>query len=104
MTGKQESKVEVGKRQGRHLRGTIAETLAADATHFGHDDTALLKFHGTYQQDDRDQRRVLESAGLEKAYSFIVRVAIPAGAVTAEQYLDLERIADEHANGTLRVT
>ena len=104
MTGKQESKVEVAKRQGRYLRGTIAETLEADATHFGHDDTALLKFHGTYQQDDRDQRRVLESAGLEKAYSFMVRVAIPAGAVTAEQYLDLERIADEHANGTLRVT
>ncbi len=104
MTEKPESKVEVAKRQGRHLRGTIAETLASDATHFGHDDTALLKFHGTYQQDDRDQRRTLEGAGLEKAYSFMVRVAIPAGAVTAEQYLDLERIADEHGNGTLRVT
>jgi sulfite reductase (ferredoxin) len=104
MTGQPESKVEIAKRRGHHLRGSIAETLASDRTHFGHDDIALLKFHGTYQQDDRDARKTLEAAGLEKAYSFMVRVAIPAGAVTAEQYLDLERLADEHANGTLRVT
>jgi sulfite reductase (ferredoxin) len=104
MSGQPESKVEVAKRHGRHLRGTIAETLASERNHFGGDDTALLKFHGTYQQDDRDARRVLEAAGLEKAYSFMVRVAIPAGAVTAAQYLELERIADDHGNGTLRVT
>ena len=104
MTGAPESKVEVAKRRSRHLRGTIAETLASDRTHFGHDDLQLLKFHGTYQQDDRDARRELEAAGLEKAYAFMVRVAIPAGAVTAGQYLELDRIAAEHANGTLRVT
>src|SRR5687767_7930497 len=104
MAPKTESKVEVAKREGRHLRGTIAETLASDATHFGADDIHLLKFHGTYQQDSRDERRRRESAGEEKAYSFMVRVAIPAGAVTAEQYLSLEKIADDHANGTLRVT
>jgi sulfite reductase beta subunit-like hemoprotein len=104
MTGKPESKVEVAKRHGRRLRGTIAETLASERTHFGHDDTALLKFHGSYQQDDRDVRRNREAAGLEKAWNFMVRVAIPAGAVTGEQYLALERLADEHANGTLRVT
>ena len=104
MSAKPESKVEVAKRNGRHLRGTIAETLASGATHFGPDDIHLLKFHGTYQQDSRDQRRALESAGEEKAWSFMVRVAIPAGAVTAEQYLSLEQIADTHANGTLRVT
>ena len=57
MTPKPPSKVELAKRHGRHLRGTIGETLASDATHFGHDDLQLLKFHGTYQQDDRDQRR-----------------------------------------------
>ncbi len=104
MTGQPESKVEVAKRQGHHLRGTIAETLGSDRTHFGGDDVALLKFHGTYQQDDRDARRVLEAAGLEKAYSFMVRVAIPAGQLAGEQYLALERIADEHGNATLRVT
>ena len=104
MTGKQESKVEIAKRQSRHLRGTIAETLASEASHFGHDDASLLKFHGTYQQDDRDARRRLDASGQEKAYRFMVRVAIPAGAVTGRQYLELERIADQHGNGTLRVT
>jgi sulfite reductase (ferredoxin) len=104
MTGKPESKVEVAKRTGRHLRGTITETLTSDRTHFGGDDVALLKFHGTYQQDDRDARKMLEAAGLEKAYSFMVRIAIPAGQITGDQYLGLERIADEHGNGTLRVT
>ncbi|HET8835583.1 MAG TPA: NADPH-dependent assimilatory sulfite reductase hemoprotein subunit [Gemmatimonadales bacterium] len=104
MTGQSESKVEVAKRHGRHLRGTIAETLASDRTHFGGDDVSLLKFHGSYQQDDRDQRRLLEAAGLEKAYGFMVRVAIPAGQITAEQYLALEQIADRHGNATLRVT
>ena len=83
MTGAPDSKVELAKRRSRHLRGTIAETLASDRTHFGHDDLQLLKFHGTYQQDDRDTRRELEAAGLEKAYAFMVRVAVPAGAVTA---------------------
>ncbi len=104
MSIKPESKVEVAKRNGRHLRGTIADTLSSDATHFGPDDVSLLKFHGTYQQDSRDERRQREMAGEEKAYSFMVRVAIPAGAVTAEQYLQLEDIADRYANGTLRVT
>ncbi|HEY8259316.1 MAG TPA: NADPH-dependent assimilatory sulfite reductase hemoprotein subunit [Gemmatimonadales bacterium] len=104
MTSKPESKVETAKRRGRHLRGSIAETLASDATHFGEDDVSLLKFHGTYQQDDRDRRRVREGAGQEKAYAFMVRVAIPAGAITASQYLALEGIADQHGNGTLRVT
>jgi sulfite reductase beta subunit-like hemoprotein len=104
MTGKPDSKVELAKREGRHLRGTIAETLASDRSHFGHDDLQLLKFHGTYQQDDRDARRELEAAGREKAWQFMVRVAVPAGAVTAEQYLTLDRLAEEHGNGTLRVT
>jgi sulfite reductase beta subunit-like hemoprotein len=104
MAPKGESKVEVAKRNSRRLRGSIAETLASDATHFEHDDLQLLKFHGTYQQDSRDERRGREAAGAEKAYSFMVRVAIPAGTITADQYLGLERIADQHANGTLRVT
>ena len=74
------------KREGRHLRGTISETLAADVTHFGGDDVTLLKFHGTYQQDDRDARRAPRTEGAEKAYSFMVRVALPAGALDAGQY------------------
>jgi sulfite reductase beta subunit-like hemoprotein len=99
----EESKVEVAKREGRQLRGTIAETLASDATHFEHDDLQLLKFHGTYQQDDRDQRKH-RGEEEEKAYSFMIRVALPAGILTAEQYLAFDDLADRYANGTLRIT
>jgi sulfite reductase (ferredoxin) len=98
-----ESKVEQAKREGRHLRGTISETLAADVTHFAGDDLTLLKFHGTYQQDDRDARRRRDE-GEEKAFAFMVRVALPAGMLDAKQYLALEDVADRYANGTLRVT
>jgi len=104
-TGKkheQESKVEIAKREGRQLRGTIAETLASEATHFGHDDLQLLKFHGTYQQDDRDLRKARGEE--EKSYSFMIRVALPAGLLTSEQYLAFDDLAGTHANGTLRIT
>ena len=98
-----ESKVEAAKRQSQHLRGSIADALRTDVGHFEGDDVTLLKFHGTYQQDDRDARRRRdEVAG--KAYSFMVRVALPAGALDAEQYLALEEVADRWGNGTLRVT
>jgi sulfite reductase (ferredoxin) len=98
-----ESKVESAKRDGRHLRGTIAEQLLGGGSHFDGDDVTLLKFHGTYQQDDRDARKRRDESG-EKAYAFMVRVALPAGALDADQYLALEEVADRWANGTLRVT
>jgi sulfite reductase (ferredoxin) len=98
-----DSKVEAAKRQSRHLRGGIAESLGAGGSHFEGDDVTLLKFHGTYQQDDRDARKRRDE-GAEKAYSFMVRVALPAGALDADQYLGLEDVADRWANGTLRVT
>ncbi|HEY9506246.1 MAG TPA: hypothetical protein VIQ27_09765, partial [Gemmatimonadales bacterium] len=98
-----ESKVELAKRAGRHLRGTIGEQLRDGGSRFEGDDVTLLKFHGTYQQDDRDARRRRDESA-EKAYAFMVRVALPAGALDAEQYLALEQVADRWANGTLRVT
>ncbi len=99
-----ESKVEAAKRASRGLRGGIAETLASDATHFAEDDVQILKPHGIYQYDDRESRNALREQGLEKAYRFMVRCAIPGGRLTAEQYLALDRIADSYANGTLRIT
>jgi sulfite reductase beta subunit-like hemoprotein len=99
-----ESRVETAKRASRQLRGTIAETLAAEASsHFGEDDVHLLKFHGTYQQDDRDARRRREEAA-GKAWQFMIRVALPAGVLSAPQYLAFEQLADRYGNGTLRVT
>lgn len=101
--GGAESKVESAKRSGQFLRGTIAETLASDVTHFDHDDMQLLKFHGSYQQDDRDRRKT-RAEDEEKAFSFMIRVALPGGLLTAAQYLALDDLAGQYANGTLRVT
>lgn len=99
-----QSKVERAKRNGDHLRGTIEQTLGEACTHFGKDDVQLLKFHGTYQQDDRDVRHERRKAGLEEAFTFMIRCAIPGGVLNAEQYLNLDAIADQYANGTLRAT
>jgi len=99
-----ESKLEPIKRESRHLRGTIGETLATDTTHFSKDENQLLKFHGIYQQDDRDQRHERRQRGEEEAYQLMVRCAIPAGVVTADQYLELDKLADAYTDGSIRVT
>jgi sulfite reductase (NADPH) hemoprotein beta-component len=81
------------------LTGTIAKTLADPSSdHFSDDDYEFLKFHGVYQQDDRDKRK----AG--KQYLFMVRTKFPGGTLTAEQYLACDRLATEYANNTLRIT
>src|SRR5439155_1176653 len=64
----------------------------------------LLKFHGTYQQEDRDQRRALRGTDGEPAHQFMVRCKIPGGVLTGEQYLVIDELADRYGNGTLRVT
>jgi sulfite reductase (ferredoxin) len=97
-------KVEDVKESSRALRGTIAEELAGNGDHFSDGNKDLLKFHGTYQQQDRDARKVRRGDGLGKHYMFMVRCKIPGGRVSAEQYLGLDELADRYANGTLRVT
>jgi len=99
-----ESKVEVAKKGSRHLRGKIKDTLEGDASPFEESDTQLLKFHGVYQQDDRDVRKERRAEGLDRAYIFMVRTAIPGGVLTAEQYLRLDRLAEDYGFGSLRVT
>lgn len=97
--------VEEIKGESRQLRGGICETLAdSGATHFSEDDYQLLKFHGTYQQDDRDVRAERKKAGEDKAWSFMVRTKQPGGNMSAAQYLAMDVLADEIANGTLRIT
>ena len=99
------SKVEKAKVAGKLLRGTIDEVLNDTAQDsFEHDDLQLLKFHGTYQQDDRDLRAERRKEGLGKAFSFMIRIALPGGVVSNSQYLDLDRMADEFANGSIRIT
>lgn len=88
-----------------YLRGTILEGLADKSTGaIGASDAQLTKFHGTYMQDDRDIRESLAEQGLEPAYSFMIRVRMPGGVCTPEQWLHMDRIADEHGNGTFKLT
>src|ERR1700735_2197768 len=96
--------VEEIKSESHALRGTIEETLLGDQSHFSDEEYQLLKFHGTYQQDDRDQRLPRKKQNLDKAWMFMVRSKLPGGALTAQQYLAHDRIAGELGNGTLRIT
>src|SRR5271155_855814 len=99
------SKVEVIKETSRQLRGTIAEDLAKkDVDHFNDQDKQLIKFHGFYQQDDRDARQDRNRTKSGKAYKFMVRGKTPAGKVTAQQSLAIDDLAGKYANGTLRIT
>jgi sulfite reductase (NADPH) hemoprotein beta-component len=93
------------KEASRQLRGTIARGLDDVATGaLAEDDQQLVKFHGTYLQDDRDVRGERARKRLEKAFSFMIRVRIPGGVVTPAQWLALDKIAGDFANGTLRLT
>lgn len=99
------SRNETIKERSRHLRGTIAEGLVEQVTGaIGEDDQQLVKFHGTYLQDDRDARPERARKKLEKAFSFMIRVRVPGGLATAAQWLAMDKIAGDYANGTLRLT
>lgn len=93
------------KAASNYLRGGIAEGLADPVTGaISEDDTKLLKFHGSYQQDDRDLRDERRRQKLEPAYAFMLRARLPGGVVTSAQWLVFDRIAREYANGSLRIT
>ncbi len=98
------SGVEVVKENSRALRGSIAAELAKDSDRFSDGDKNLIKFHGSYQQEDRDARKSRRSEGLGKHIMFMVRCKIPGGKMTADQYLAIDDIAGKYANGTLRIT
>ena len=81
------------------LAGTIAATIADPATdHFSEDDNQFLKFHGSYQQDDRDLRKT------GKKYIMMIRGRIPGGVMTAKQYGVFDALATQYGNDTLRIT
>src|SRR6185369_3848575 len=99
------SAVEIQKEQSRHLRGTIADELAnADVDHLSDANKNLIKFHGSYQQEDRDARKARRKEGVGKHYMFMVRCKIPGGKLSADQYLAVDDLASRYANGTLRFT
>lgn len=99
------AKNEIIKENSKLLRGGIADGLENVVTGaLEEDDTVLLKFHGSYMQDDRDIRAERSKKKLEKAYSFMIRLRIPGGLVAAKQWVALDDIATTYANGTLRMT
>jgi sulfite reductase (NADPH) hemoprotein beta-component len=99
------SPVERIKRDSRGLRGTLIESLADPVTGgLREADTQLIKFHGSYQQDDRDLREERRQQKLEPAYSFMIRTRLPGGICTPAQWLALDAIARQYGNGTLRIT
>ncbi|MCW1883298.1 NADPH-dependent assimilatory sulfite reductase hemoprotein subunit [Luteolibacter flavescens] len=93
------------KTRSNYLRGTIKEGLADQSTgSMSEDDQQLLKFHGTYQQDDRDTRNERRKHRLEKAYSFMIRIRVPGGVATPHQWIETDRLATQFANGTIKLT
>jgi sulfite reductase (NADPH) hemoprotein beta-component len=93
------------KRVSNLLRGTIAQGLTnVETGALVDDDTQLTKFHGFYQQDDRDLRAERGRQRMEKAFIFMVRMRVPAGILTPRQWLKVEKLAVERANHTIRLT
>jgi sulfite reductase (ferredoxin) len=94
------SKVEGLKERSNFLREPVATELLQDTTHFSEDAVQILKFHGSYQQDNRDNR----VKGQEKDYQFMLRTRSPGGFIPPQLYLALDRLSQEYGNHTLRAT
>ncbi|MDZ8027930.1 MAG: sulfite reductase, ferredoxin dependent [Nostoc sp. DedQUE11] len=100
ITSRKPSKVEGIKENSNFLREPVATEILEDTTHFSENAVQLLKFHGSYQQDNRDNR----AKGQEKDYQFMLRTKNPGGLVPPQLYLALDKLADEYGNHTLRAT
>lgn len=99
------SPIEAIKVKSDGLRGTLKESLTDNHTgNVRPDDEALVKFHGMYVQDDRDRRAERAAKKLDKLYSFMIRLRIPGGVITADQWLATHEISEEYGTGTLKIT
>ncbi len=99
------SAIEKIKTESDGLRGTIVESLQDEITGaIREDDQALIKFHGMYQQDDRDRREARAAKKLDRLYSFMIRLRLPGGFLKPEQWVATHRIAGEHTTGVIKIT
>lgn len=99
------SKVEFIKVDSRFLRGEIGQELEQETDHFCESSVQLLKHHGMYQQDDRDQRAAMRAAGEKgKAFMMMLRTRVPGGKMTSSQLLAELDLCDELGDGTMRLT
>src|SRR6201992_3058999 len=87
------------------LRGTLKQSLTDEMTGaLKEDDQALIKFHGMYQQDDRDRREERAEKKLERLYSFMIRLRLPGGFITHAQWVALHHIAGKYSTGVIKIT
>ena len=99
------TEVEHIKTKSDYLRGTLKQSLDNPITGaLFPDDTNLIKFHGSYQQTDRDLDSERKAQKLEPLYSFMIRVRVPGGVATPAQWLRMDELADRFGNGTLKLT
>lgn len=99
------SPVEKIKKESNGLRGTISEGLANDMTGAISDaDMQVVKFHGMYLQDDRDRREERAEKKLERLYSFMIRLRLPGGVLSAEQWKACHHIAGAFSTGVIKIT
>ncbi len=99
------SPVERIKINSHGLRGSIVESLADIITgQIADDDTQVIKFHGMYQQDDRDLREERAKKKLEQLFSFMIRLRLPGGFLTAQEWMATHHIAGEHSTGVIKIT
>ncbi len=105
MSAENLSGIEKIKQASDALRGTIKQGLADEVTGaISEEDKALVKFHGMYLQDDRDRRDERAEKKLERLYSFMIRLRLPGGLLSAEQWLATQDIAGEHTTGIIKIT
>src|ERR1700674_5415441 len=98
------SPIEKIKEQSDGLRGSIEKGLQDEITGaIAEDDQSLIKFHGMYQQDDRDRREERAEKKLERLYSFMIRLRIPGGFLTPKQGVAPHHIAGEHTTGVIKI-
>lgn len=99
------SPIEKIKTESDGLRGTIEESLHDELTgSLREDDQSLIKFHGIYQQDDRDRRDERAEKKLERLYSFMIRLRLPGGFLTSDQWIDINEIAGDYSTGVIKIT
>lgn len=101
----QVSSFEVLKENSNYLRGTIKESIENPLTgSLAPDDQLLIKFHGTYQQQNRDLDEERLKQKLEPLYSYLIRIRVPGGVTTAQQWLAIDELADKYADSELKLT
>jgi sulfite reductase (NADPH) hemoprotein beta-component len=105
MSAANETPVERIKKASHGLRGTLKESLLDEHTGaIREDDQALIKFHGMYLQDDRDRREERASKKLERLYSFMIRLRLPGGILTPQEWIALHNVTAEHSTGVIKIT